>query len=233
MQMRCAVTGCGLLVTMTYSGGLPILNMLFLVNLAITFWLDKYLLLRAYSKPPRYDASQAKMMVALLPYGVVLHLMFTIYAFGNPWLLRSGQLSTIEADDDANDVTTFALRTITQRGLQRHTAPLFALLVVFLAFFVLYQILGARLLTILKSFGGCADTDASACGGHKGEGAWSKEAGLSGAVASPAPDQHPRYLRRPPAHPERAPVPAGSNQTVPIPAVGGSAPRPGPHGLAV
>lgn len=188
MQMRCAVTGCGLLVTMTYSGGLPILNMLFLVNLAITFWLDKYLLLRAYSKPPRYDASQAKMMVALLPYGVVLHLMFTIYAFGNPWLLRSGQLSTIEADDDANDVTTFALRTITQRGLQRHTAPLFALLVVFLAFFVLYQILGARLLTILKSFasGGCADTDASACGGHKGEGAWSKEAGLSGAVAPPA-----------------------------------------------
>ena len=224
---------------MTYSGGLPILNMLFLVNLAITFWLDKYLLLRAYSKPPRYDASQAKMMVALLPYGVVLHLMFTIYAFGNPSLLRSGQLSTIEADDDANDVTTFALRTITQRGLQRHTAPLFALLVVFLAFFVLYQILGARLLTILKSFasGGCADTDASACGGHKGEGTWSRE-GLSGAVArcasrTPHSDPHPRYLRRPPAHPERAPVPAGSNQTVPIPAVGGSAPRPGPHGLAV
>jgi hypothetical protein len=76
-----------LFVSLSYSGGMPIL----LPCAALAFWAfyscDWYLLLRYYSKPAMYDEKLAQDFCSFFPYSLLLHALGSVLAFGNGVIL--------------------------------------------------------------------------------------------------------------------------------------------------
>ncbi|CAM9382787.1 unnamed protein product [Chrysoparadoxa australica] len=72
-----------LFLSLTYSGPMPIL----LPCAAVAFWLlyyvDWFLLLRYYTKPPMYDEQLATNFSGWLPFALLIHYASSIMAFGN------------------------------------------------------------------------------------------------------------------------------------------------------
>jgi hypothetical protein len=59
----------------------------------LAFQFDKLFLLKLYSLPPKYDESLALLTATMLPYGLLLHLGFSIWSYGQPDLLKSERYS--------------------------------------------------------------------------------------------------------------------------------------------
>ncbi|CAM9399725.1 unnamed protein product, partial [Phaeothamnion confervicola] len=124
-----------LFVGYMYSGGIVIMPFLCLVFFCFTYWLDKLLLLRFYRRPPhRGDALQQRAN-AILPAALLLHLSFTIWAYGNPDLLESTiitETSAGYADGYANTVAKYEDQygIFATRIVRANVFPLFLLWVV-------------------------------------------------------------------------------------------------------
>jgi hypothetical protein len=138
-------------VTLMYSSGMPILLPIAAVSFFVSFWVDKYLFLRFYRKPPHYDTRMGMKMTGLLPYAMLLHLGFAAWMYSNQAIFssqeyvieaaRSGALSAGGALQDA------ALDNSTRLS-QLHVVPfvvLFALLVAYLVLTSLLQQFGTFL----------------------------------------------------------------------------------------
>lgn len=65
-----------------YSGGMPILNFICFLTMFSIYWIDKTLILRHYRKPPFYSSAINDRLVYFLPFAVVLHCAFSLYAYG-------------------------------------------------------------------------------------------------------------------------------------------------------
>merc|ERR550537_2140577 len=73
-----------LFVTLMYCGGMPILIPFATLSFMLSFQFDKLFLLKLYSLPPKYDESLALLTATMLPYGLLLHLGISIWAYGQP-----------------------------------------------------------------------------------------------------------------------------------------------------
>ena len=60
----------------------------------ITFWVDKFLLLRFYTRPPAIDMALPRLVRTLAPVAVLFHASIAIWAYGNPYTLSSNPIST-------------------------------------------------------------------------------------------------------------------------------------------
>ena len=67
-----------------YSGGIPLLNIICFVFLIVIFYTDKWLVLRHFKKPPRYDHTLYSSAMKVLPLIVILHCSVSLYTYGNP-----------------------------------------------------------------------------------------------------------------------------------------------------
>ena len=65
-----------------YSSCVPYMWLYASVYVAANFWSDKTILLRCYKKPTAYDETLAVLTNSLMPYGVLIHLLFAIWAYG-------------------------------------------------------------------------------------------------------------------------------------------------------
>eukprot|EP00753_Platysulcus_tardus_P022558 PLAT9771.1.p1 GENE.PLAT9771.1~~PLAT9771.1.p1 ORF type:complete len:1198 (+),score=594.86 PLAT9771.1:165-3596(+) len=83
-----------LFVSLMYAGGLPLLLPLGFVSFLISYWIDKYMVLRVYSQPPSYDEKIATLAGNSMPFAALLHLAFSIWMYGNNEVLRSAPLSS-------------------------------------------------------------------------------------------------------------------------------------------
>lgn len=68
---------------MIYGGGIPILYLTTAGQLFIFYWLDKLFLFKFYQKPKNIDEKLEKMVVKLLFIGLIIHVGFCIWIFGN------------------------------------------------------------------------------------------------------------------------------------------------------
>ena len=66
-----------------YSGGIPLLNATCCCTMFVLYWTDKFLILRHYSKPPRYSEELNSAFLAILPYAAVMHSGFSLYMLGS------------------------------------------------------------------------------------------------------------------------------------------------------
>lgn len=64
-------------VTLMYSAGLPLLLPMAFVSFFISYWIDKYALLRVCNMPHRYDAAVSVASVALMPIAAVIGCAFS------------------------------------------------------------------------------------------------------------------------------------------------------------
>ena len=81
------------MVTLLYSGGMPLLYGIAAAAFSLQYWADKFLLLRHYEKPPAFDASLALLVLDLLPLAVLVHLAVAVWTFSGGDILPSGILS--------------------------------------------------------------------------------------------------------------------------------------------
>jgi uncharacterized membrane protein YgcG len=77
-----------LFVTMFYCGGIPILLPLATISVLLSYFVDKYMIMRVYKKP-MLDHSLAVMTSGLLPIAITLHLCMSMWMYGNKDLLES------------------------------------------------------------------------------------------------------------------------------------------------
>jgi len=76
-------------VCLLYSGGMPFLYLTSFIQLVLSYFVDKYFLLRITKLPKNYDQHLA-IVVRLTLYGAVfIHLLFAIFMFGQPDILKS------------------------------------------------------------------------------------------------------------------------------------------------
>jgi len=78
-----------ILVIMMYSGVMPILYLFGAVFCFVVYWVDKWLLLRGCSRPPRYSEEVMLSITHLWPIGAFAHMVFVVMSFSNQSLLPS------------------------------------------------------------------------------------------------------------------------------------------------
>jgi hypothetical protein len=84
LQLRYPHILNGIFVTMLYSAGLPLLLPLLAMSILLTYWVEKYMLLRRCQRPQGgEDETLAMLSVQLLPFALVLHLATSVWIYGN------------------------------------------------------------------------------------------------------------------------------------------------------
>lgn len=91
---------------MMYSSGMPTLILVAMFSFLISFWVDKFMLLRMYKKPPQYDAALTKRVVGLLPTALFLKMCFGVWFFGNSQVMRSSLIGGLEGATYCDDPDT-------------------------------------------------------------------------------------------------------------------------------
>ena len=73
-----------------YSGGIPLLNCTCCATMFVLYWTDKFLILRHYSRPPRYSAELNSNFLKFLPFAGILHCGFSLYMIGSETVFPEG-----------------------------------------------------------------------------------------------------------------------------------------------
>lgn len=149
-------------VTMTYSSGLPLLNMFAAIYMFFMYWGDKFVLLWGSKRPPNYDTQMAKESSEFMLYAVPLHCVFAILMYGQECVFPSNALggdlgnladlgraaysnATVAAVAATGNTTaalvsanTDVVASLFSRVAKESTWMIFLLLVLLVAFWVLW-----------------------------------------------------------------------------------------------
>lgn len=71
-------------ITLAYSSALPLLLPFAFLALFVMYWVEKITLLRFYAKPPKMNENFAHMVSSLLPWALLIHLLFSVWMYGTP-----------------------------------------------------------------------------------------------------------------------------------------------------
>jgi len=86
---------------MTYSSGLPLLNLFAAMYCFISYWSDKVALLRGSRQPPAYDGQMPKEAGFMLLWAGPLHILVSIFMFSHPCTFPSkpigGDIASLQA----------------------------------------------------------------------------------------------------------------------------------------
>lgn len=81
-----------LYVTLIYSSGLPILNVLAIAYCVISYWSDKAFLLWGSSRPPQFDLQMPKQTAWYMIFAGIVHSFAAIVMYGHPCVFPSNPL---------------------------------------------------------------------------------------------------------------------------------------------
>lgn len=126
--------------TLTYSPGIPILYPIGGIALLVSFFVDKFLLLKFYREPPLYTNDIVLWICKGMKVGIILHNIFAIAMLSEPGLfpLSSGNFDAVSTISDAQDFNNVSE---TLAGFERLTGTPVVFLTVLLMLIILYQIL--------------------------------------------------------------------------------------------
>lgn len=100
-----------------YSAGIPFLNILCGVALFITYWVNKLLLLRYYRTPPVYSHNINDKMLKFMPFVIIFHCAFAIYAYGSSEIFPTGYTKKASSNYVIPHHTTFLGRIGKKHGI--------------------------------------------------------------------------------------------------------------------
>jgi hypothetical protein len=89
LEVRYGQVLATIFATLTFASGMPSLYALNFAILFVQYWIDKWLLFSYYKRTPQFTHHLSKSVVDLLPYAIVIHLMFAFMTFSYPYFLRS------------------------------------------------------------------------------------------------------------------------------------------------
>jgi len=82
------------MVTVMYSTGLPVLTVFAFLNFSLSWYIDKWLLIKEYERPPMYGPAIPKILVNLLPVGTFVHMAIGLYMLSNESILYGPDLTS-------------------------------------------------------------------------------------------------------------------------------------------
>ena len=78
--------------TLTFSSGLPILVPMAMASFFVSYWVDKYLILRYYKRPPQIKSTTIVQAFSTLPLVVLMHLFISMLTFGDSTVFVSTKM---------------------------------------------------------------------------------------------------------------------------------------------
>ena len=87
-------------VTMIYSGGMPLLYPISAAYFFVTYWVDKYLLLTYYQKPPNFSHTMAKEIIYWFKWALFMHFISTSYMYAKPAILSTNPFMKKKYDEE-------------------------------------------------------------------------------------------------------------------------------------
>jgi hypothetical protein len=104
MEFRYSQLLTNIFMTFIYSTGMPALYFVCFISFCLTFWVDKYLFLRVYRIPPRYDITLIRSVRKTLKYAIILHFCIGFYMISNTNILTyTGDISFLSTFQDQVD----------------------------------------------------------------------------------------------------------------------------------
>lgn len=149
LSQRYAQQVATLCVCLIFSTGIPILYVIGFVNFLVAYCIEKYAFIHLYRSPPRYNATISKTATRLVPWAVVFHLLFSIWALSNKEIFNSSSSSSNAVTEHAAVGASAAGRLsgffgdLWSASNQEDTFPLFVLLVLVVVALLLEYLLEA------------------------------------------------------------------------------------------
>eukprot|EP01138_Halocafeteria_seosinensis_P011584 gb/GECG01011833.1/.p1 GENE.gb/GECG01011833.1/~~gb/GECG01011833.1/.p1 ORF type:complete len:1174 (+),score=115.66 gb/GECG01011833.1/:1-3522(+) len=142
-------------VTLFYGAGMPILFVFASASFVVSYWVDKWMLLKLYKRPPFIDQSLAELVLSVFPFSVILYLVMGLYMLGDqeripvlPVNFLGG--ATGQYRETVDDVDRYDFTGLAKRSLREHTFPLFMLLLVTALSFLIYSTMGRNIFRCLQ-----------------------------------------------------------------------------------
>ena len=73
-------------VCFMYSGGVPLLLPVLVIYLILQYWVDKWLFMRYYKIPPKFNLSIHNRAMQIMPYALYLHILMSLWFYTTPEL---------------------------------------------------------------------------------------------------------------------------------------------------
>lgn len=131
-------------VCFLYSSGMPFLYITSLAQLILTYFIDKYFLLKVSKLPKNYDQKLETVVRTTLYAAVIIHLVFAIFVYGQPDILDPSYSVISSVSGSVTQISTkinSGTDNVIQKFFNRLTAGpnivLFILLIVALAMYLL------------------------------------------------------------------------------------------------
>ena len=123
-----------------YWGPIPILIPVCGIYFLWQYWIDKIFFLRLNKIPNYYSQSIHNAMIRVLPLWVILHCIFSMWAYGSPEMWPEG---FIEDGKNSKGMTkyTFKKRSFSERLFNENSLPFFILFIIFSVAYLLENIL--------------------------------------------------------------------------------------------
>jgi len=131
-------------VTLTYSSGLPLLNLFAMAYMFCMYWADKFILLWGSKRPPMYNTQMAKDASEFMLYAVGIHCLFAILMYGQDCVFPSEILggSLGQSVGDANQASQSGfVAEIAPRIAKQATWMQFALLLILVSLWAIWIVL--------------------------------------------------------------------------------------------
>lgn len=100
-----------------YSGGMPMLNVICFLTMLCLYWVEKFLILRHYKRPPLFNHSLNDQLVKLLPISVIFHCSFSLYMYGASDLFPSKYLGIDEDEEPEYETNSIYERIERNSGI--------------------------------------------------------------------------------------------------------------------
>lgn len=101
-------------VVIMYAGGMPALYLVGFIYCIVTYWVEKWVLLKGSSKPPKYSHRPIARGLYLIPVAVFFHVVLTLWMYGNQNLFPSEWSMIIASWEATVDMTKEEYEVITR-----------------------------------------------------------------------------------------------------------------------
>ena len=141
--------------TISFSSGLPILIPLAMISFFVSFWVDKYMVLRFYKKPVEKESTTIVRAFSTLPYVVLLHFIIALLTLGDSTIFVSEKVMNLTASMTAvNNENVFlgyhVLMLLANAVDRKHMIPAVVSGCIVLTTIVLYLFPTTPLLKLMK-----------------------------------------------------------------------------------
>jgi hypothetical protein len=134
-----------LFVCLTFSTGMPLLNIIATINFILIYFMDKYAFINLSLIPQKLNTMLGKQATSLIPFAVVIHLVISI------WVLSNRELFTTDIVSSTEDFIIIGETDLKERVRSPVTFPLYMLLLFILA----VRILSFQYFQCSSFFKGC------------------------------------------------------------------------------